>query len=505
MDSKHKKVLNKYRVRLLQHLKISSSFISYLQAVEIMSRAMKEDIEIEQKRSKKAALFLDLLERRGERAFDEFYNALIHTDQAELADLLKPGVAIERRAIQQQRVEEKSAQLAAMSYQLQLNPAVVDQYQSSQSSQYQSSQNPKGQSQPNDIVVISNMNSMRGQPLGTSSDDGNCISITSLVESNQSSCPIENDERPLDEWPADDWAPVTEIDKMRTSPDDWKTRISGGNKYYTMMKRGRAIIINNAKFNGKMGNRPDSKEDVKNLTHLFSHLGYTVSPTKKWQNLTAENMRSQLRKESRHNDHQDVSSFVCVILSHGNNGLIYDVDGAIITIEEIKTMFNSKNSPHLAGKPKIFIIQTCKLTANGMDNESSIESNLSSMPSMSFDINDGDRKGLQGPNDVKEECDSVQVPDDSDMIVVSSTTEGTDSFSSGRKGSWFIQAVVYVFVKHAHNTEIRELFTKVNQLMLKEGTKQARKQHASDTPKLTSQIDHTLQKDLYLYPGLNSD
>lgn len=53
-------------------------------------------------------------------------------------------------------------------------------------------------------------------------------------------------------------------------------------------------------------------------------------------------------------DHSDKDCFVCVIMSHGEEGFVYGADKAI----ELDQLINPfKLNKTLAGKPKLFFIQ----------------------------------------------------------------------------------------------------------------------------------------------------
>ncbi len=55
-------------------------------------------------------------------------------------------------------------------------------------------------------------------------------------------------------------------------------------------------------------------------------------------------------------DHSDADCFVCVILSHGEEGYVYGTNGRV-SIDSIIKNFKGDASPSLAGKPKLFFIQ----------------------------------------------------------------------------------------------------------------------------------------------------
>ena len=53
-------------------------------------------------------------------------------------------------------------------------------------------------------------------------------------------------------------------------------------------------------------------------------------------------------------------SVVLAILSHGEEDLVFGVDGLAIKIDDIIKHFNGTNNPALCGKPKLFIFQLCR-------------------------------------------------------------------------------------------------------------------------------------------------
>ena len=52
--------------------------------------------------------------------------------------------------------------------------------------------------------------------------------------------------------------------------------------------------------------------------------------------------------------------FGAAILSHGGDGFFFAKDGEKFTTEEFLRMFDNRNCPYLAGKPKFFLFQACR-------------------------------------------------------------------------------------------------------------------------------------------------
>lgn len=55
-------------------------------------------------------------------------------------------------------------------------------------------------------------------------------------------------------------------------------------------------------------------------------------------------------------DHSNSASFVCVLLSHGDEGLIYGIDRPE-KFENLTKYFKGDRCRSLVGKPKLFFIQ----------------------------------------------------------------------------------------------------------------------------------------------------
>ena len=53
---------------------------------------------------------------------------------------------------------------------------------------------------------------------------------------------------------------------------------------------------------------------------------------------------------------------VVILMSHGNKDVILSRDGREVPISLLLDKFTTTNCPSLAGKPKLFIIQTCRLS-----------------------------------------------------------------------------------------------------------------------------------------------
>ncbi|ERE86721.1 caspase-3 [Cricetulus griseus] len=122
---------------------------------------------------------------------------------------------------------------------------------------------------------------------------------------------------------------------------------------------GVCIIINNKNFHKSTGMTPRSGTDVDaaNLRETFMRLKYEV---RNKNDLTCGEIVELMKNVSKE-DHSRRSSFICVILSHGEEGVIFGTDGPV-DLKKLTTYFRGDYCRSLTGKPKLFIIQACRGT-----------------------------------------------------------------------------------------------------------------------------------------------
>ncbi|XP_032384275.1 caspase-3 isoform X2 [Etheostoma spectabile] len=117
---------------------------------------------------------------------------------------------------------------------------------------------------------------------------------------------------------------------------------------------GTCLIINNKNFHSSTGMTARNGTDVDAAAAMktFSKLGYKVNVK---TDQTVAEMKQLLRCASE-KDHSKSASFACVLLSHGDEGLIYGTDGAE-KLEKLTECFKGDRCRSLVGKPKLFFIQ----------------------------------------------------------------------------------------------------------------------------------------------------
>nr|KAF6427235.1 caspase 3 [Rousettus aegyptiacus] len=117
---------------------------------------------------------------------------------------------------------------------------------------------------------------------------------------------------------------------------------------------GLCIIINNKNFhkNTGMAFRSGTDVDAGNLRETFTSLNYEV---RIHNDLTREEIVELMCSVSKE-DHSKRSSFICVLLSHGDEGVIFGTNGPV-DLRKLTSFFRGDYCRSLTGKPKLFIIQ----------------------------------------------------------------------------------------------------------------------------------------------------
>ncbi|KAM9363859.1 caspase-3a [Symphorus nematophorus] len=192
---------------------------------------------------------------------------------------------------------------------------------------------------------------------------------------------------------------------------------------------GQCIIINNKNFDRRTGmnQRNGTDVDAANAMKVFTKLGYKV---KVYNDQTVEQMKQVLISVSKE-DHSCSASFICVLLSHGDEGVFFGTDGSI-ELKYLTSLFRGDHCRSLVGKPKLFFIQACR----GTDLDAGIET----------DSPEG----------------TTKIPVEADFLYAFSTAPGYYSWRNTMTGSWFIQALCDMISKYGNELELLHIMTRVN-------------------------------------------
>ncbi|XP_071828849.1 caspase-6-like isoform X2 [Apostichopus japonicus] len=262
-------------------------------------------------------------------------------------------------------------------------------------------------------------------------------------------------------------------------------------------ERGLAIIFNNENFL-KMTKRTGTRIDTDKLSTTFKNLGFKVLIC---DDYTADDIRKLLRAASNLN-YSGYNCFLCVFLTHGDEGIIYGSDGDpesfngngnvdstsrtwLLLKDDVFDIFRGNNCRSLIGKPKIFIIQACR-------------GGKAELPSQAVPFG-APAKDFEASAGVK-----VTIPTEADFLISYSSSEGYFSIRELYKGTWFIQDLTRVLNQFGNKEDFVQMLTVVNKLVSERTLEvsgnpelRGRKQMPCFLSKLTRQLRLTDQQPGY--------
>ncbi|NXK13655.1 CASP1 protein, partial [Herpetotheres cachinnans] len=241
----------------------------------------------------------------------------------------------------------------------------------------------------------------------------------------------------------------------------------------------RALLICNIEFE-YLSRRNGAEVDVEGMTMLLEGLGYTVDIH---CNLTSQEMATVMNDFAHRKEHYTSDSTFLVFMSHGVRAGLCGTKSRsettdILSLDTIYEKFNNKCCQALLGKPKAVIIQSCRGGKRGSVMVSDSTDPAAATPSSSHTI----PAGLE--NDA-----ICEVHLESDFATLHSSTPDTVSWRSSVIGSLFIKHLIEQFRNHACNSDLQEIFRKVQYSFGK------------FPQQLPSQERTTMLRKFYLFPG----
>jgi len=208
-------------------------------------------------------------------------------------------------------------------------------------------------------------------------------------------------------------------------------------------RRGVCLVIENDMFSTTLGlsKRKGSNIDRMLMINAFSKLQFEV---RVYQNLASKDIEKTLEKTSLE-DHSKNEMFAVVILSHGNEGILYGYDSAY-PAHKIWEPFTADRCPSLIGKPKLFFIQACQ--GNKMDHGVKVKTSLGRTSTDSFA--------------------SYRTPLHADFLLAHSTVAGYYSWRNTMQGSWFIQVLGPALLTNCQDHDILTILSKVAKVVATE-------------------------------------
>lgn len=230
------------------------------------------------------------------------------------------------------------------------------------------------------------------------------------------------------------------------------------NEKYVMTKtpHGIAVIINNKTFKHEEC-RAGSDIDCRDLVLTFRYLGYIVLEYKDLKQkqilevidgmANLKDFKLKFNGKPIH-DHSDFDSFVCCIMSHGENDVVYGIHSEKVQITNLTYKLRSDVCPSLAGKPKMFFIQACR--GPQMDGGETTTPNSSLLPNHM--IADQNREAV-----IDAPASKV-----ADFFVGHSTSPDFVSFRDPYKGSWYMWELCIALCTLSTCRPLRDIMDEVN-------------------------------------------
>lgn len=178
----------------------------------------------------------------------------------------------------------------------------------------------------------------------------------------------------------------------------------------------------------KLHPRLGSKFDSDRLKSVFEKRNFKVYID---ENLFHWGMIEELKKMVESIDKNTCSCFFVIILSHGNQGVVYGSNSCYV---EISSIINTMDNKKFFKIPKILILQTCQ-----GPNLQYIEESLTT---------DGDESSINSVD-----------PKAPDFLLFSSTVPGFASIRDKNKGTWFIQDLCDEIEKTADKEHFLDICT----------------------------------------------
>ena len=140
-------------------------------------------------------------------------------------------------------------------------------------------------------------------------------------------------------------------------------------------------------------------------------------------------------------NHNDFDAFVLILMSHGGDrDNILGVDERETTVKNLMVEFQANKCESLEGKPKVFIIQTCR----GLKNTTKAQS----AASVSTQV---DNSSFARPFSPDSTLPRSVFPPEADFLLAFATVPGYVAFRSSKSGSFFIQVCSRMFLLFAQH------------------------------------------------------
>ena len=238
---------------------------------------------------------------------------------------------------------------------------------------------------------------------------------------------------------------------------------------------GIALIISNRSIDKGLKYRAGGEVDERNLQELFGILKYQVVVLK---DLKRDQINMAFKLVSGHVKYAEIpakhkkalealspadsliaaghDSFVCCIMSHGDDGLVHGTDGKIFDLQNIYHYLGE--CEHLKGKPKMIFIQACQGSA------------------------------IAEHNHVEDDGCAKKTAD----FLLSFATFYCQKSLDG-KGSWYMSALCNTFKENYRSKDVVSMITDVHKVMEQEA-----KMRRGEVCLRYPHLEHTLRHKVHL-------
>ncbi|XP_049819851.1 caspase-1-like isoform X2 [Aethina tumida] len=221
-------------------------------------------------------------------------------------------------------------------------------------------------------------------------------------------------------------------------------------QYYKMNNqyRGHALIFNHYKFKaGKFKERNGTHKDNERIKKTLLSLNFEVD---EFRDLDYKYIQEHVKSAASKN-YDDKDCVVVVILSHGDPNIVYANDQPY-NPKSLWSKFCPLKNPTLKGKPVIFIINACQ--GSKYDHGIYFTETKSNYTDSNFNESEIDTKPLS-----KEDMSHMEIPDQSDLLLIYSTAPGYYSWRSPDTGSWFIQTFCEILDELKYKEDLLTILT----------------------------------------------
>lgn len=186
-----------------------------------------------------------------------------------------------------------------------------------------------------------------------------------------------------------------------------------------------------------MAKRNGTDKDRDDICNVLHGLDFEV---RVFDDLSRKEVLETLKEVSRE-DHTENDCLVVVVMSHGEQGVLYARDNKY-NVDSLWKNFIGTSCPSLIGKPKMFFIQACR--------------------GEQFD--EGVALVARGPKDMvdsRHEPVVYSIPAMADLLVMYSTYDGYYSWRNPKQGSWFMQSLCKELTLNGRSKDLLLLLTGV--------------------------------------------